>query len=135
MFDLTTMITKDRQYGAIRHPNDYKESIHGQLMAIIPYKTPYADNTGNPIRFSFSLGNDMTVNTILGMPVIKDLGMIPNFRAGSVTCEDSPATVAIRYQETCCGFLASDATAVTFSALPAADMYPCASHFALRAPS
>ena len=110
--------------GAIRHPDDYNESMHGQLTAIIRYKTPYVDHDGNPIRISFGLGNDMTVNTILGMPIIKDLGMIPNFRAGSVTCEDSPATFEIRYQETCCGFLADDATAATFSALPVADMYP-----------
>ena len=80
---------------AIRHPDDYNESIHGQLTAIIRYKTPYVDNTGNPIRILFGLGNIMTVNTILGMPVIKDLGMIPDFRAGSVTCEDSPATFAV----------------------------------------
>jgi hypothetical protein len=47
--------------------------------AIIRYNTPYADHDGNPIQISFGLGNDMTVNTILGMPVIKDLGMIPIF--------------------------------------------------------
>ena len=110
--------------GAIRHPDDYNESMHGQLTAIIRYKTPYVDTAGNPIRISFGLGNDMTVNTILGMPIIKDLGMIPNFRAGTVTCEDSPATFSIRYQETSCGFLASDAPAAAFSALPVADMYP-----------
>ena len=85
---------------AILHPNDYSnESIHGQLTATIRYKTPYVNkNTGNPIRIFFSLGNNMTVNTILGMPVIKDLRMIPNFRACSVTYKDSPTTFAIRYK-------------------------------------
>jgi hypothetical protein len=110
--------------GAIRHPDDYNESTHGQLTAIIRYKTPYVDHDGHPIRISFGLGNDMTVNTILGMPIIKDLGMIPNFRARSVICEDSPATFDIRYHETCCGFLADDGTAAPFSALPIADLYP-----------
>ena len=99
--------------------------MHGQLAAVIRCKTPRFDNDGSPIRTSFGLGNDMTVNTILGMPIIKDLGMIPNFRAGSVTFEDSPATFAIHHQETCCGCLAEDATAATFSAsLPAAEMRP-----------
>lgn len=123
-FDDTNPFEPIKLGGAIRHPDDYNESLHGQLTAVIRYKTPYVDNDGSPIRISFGLGNDMTVNTILGMPIIKDLGMIPNFRARSVTCEDSAATFEINYQETCCGFPADDVTAATFSTLPVADMYP-----------
>jgi hypothetical protein len=106
--------------GAIRHPDDYNEAMHGQLTAVIRYKTPCFDNGGCLIRISFGLGNDMTVNTILGMPLIKDLGMIPNFRAKSVACKDLPATFVIRYQETCCSFPADDAAAASFSDLPVA---------------
>jgi hypothetical protein len=110
---------------AIRHPeDDYNESLHGQLTAIIRYKTPYVNTDRNPVHISFSLGNDMTVNTILGMPTIKDSGMIPFFRAGSVTCKDTSATFTIDCHETKCGFLASDADAATFSMLPADQMYP-----------
>lgn len=77
------------------HPDDfYSESMHGQLAAIIHYKAPYFDNDGSPIRISFGLENDMTVNTILGMPVIKDLGMIPNCCARSIICEDSATSAA-----------------------------------------
>jgi hypothetical protein len=112
--------------GAIRHPDDYNESVHGQLTAIIRYKTPYVDHNGRPVRISFGLGNDMTVNTILGMPIIKDLGMIPNFRDGSVVCEDTAATFTLRYHATSCGFLADDNDAAVFSALPVTDMYPSA---------
>jgi hypothetical protein len=110
--------------GAIRHPDDYNESLHGQLTAIIRYKTPYIDTDENPVHISFGLGNDMTVNTILGMPIIKDLGMIPNFCAGSVTCEGTSATFTIDYHETKCGFLASDADTATFSMLPVDQIYP-----------
>jgi hypothetical protein len=110
--------------GAIRQPEDYNESQHGRLTAIIRYKTPYADHDGNPIQISFGLGNDMTVNTILGMPIIKDLGMLPNFRDGTVTCADSPATFGIQYQETTCGFAEQDSDAAVFAALPIAEMYP-----------
>jgi hypothetical protein len=110
--------------GAIRHPDDYDESLHGQLTAIIRYKTPCFDNSGSPIRISFGLGNNMTVNTILGMPIIKDLGMLPNFRTARVTCEDTPATFDIRYHETSCGFQANDDAAATFAHLPIEDMCP-----------
>jgi hypothetical protein len=110
--------------GAIRQPDEYTESEHGKLTAIIRYHTPYADHEGNPIQIAFGLGHDMTVNTILGMPVIKDLGMIPNFRDGSITCADSPAHFKICYQETTCGFANHDSDAAAFAALPIADMYP-----------
>jgi hypothetical protein len=110
--------------GAIRHPDDYDVSLHGQLTAIIRYKTPYVDHDGSPIRISFGLGNDMTVNTILGMPIIKDLGMLPNFRTARVTCEDTPATFDIRYHETNCGFPADDDASTAFANLPVEEMYP-----------
>jgi hypothetical protein len=108
--------------GAIQHPDDYKESQHGKLTAIIRYNTPYAGHDGNPIQISFGLGNDMTVNTILGMPVIKDLGMIPNFWDSSITCANSPATFDICYHKTTCGFDNQGFDAAVFAALPIADM-------------
>jgi hypothetical protein len=94
--------------GAICHPDDHNESVHGQLTVIIRCKTPHVEHDGSPIRVSFGLGNNMTVNTILGMPVLKHLGMIPNFCGGSVICEDAPATFSLRHHATCCGFLADD---------------------------
>jgi hypothetical protein len=99
-------------------------TFHGQLTDGIRYKTAYLDNDGNDIQISFGLGNDMTVNTILGMPFIKDLGMVHNFRAGTVSCAESPAAFSIRYQETRCGFDLSDSDAAAFSDLPLDEMYP-----------
>jgi hypothetical protein len=87
------------------------------------------DTDGHPIHISFGLGNNMTVNTILGMPIIiHDLGMIPNFRDCSVTCDNTDATFSICYQETHCGFDAHDTQANTFAALPVAAMYPASQH-------
>ena len=62
--------------GAIRQHDDYNETMHAQLTAIICYKSLYFDNDVCPTHISFCLGNNiMTVNTILlGMPVIKNLG-------------------------------------------------------------
>jgi hypothetical protein len=85
---------------------------------------PDADHDGNPLEISFGLGNDLTVNTILDMPIIKDLGMLPNFPDGPVTCAVSPVTFEIQYQETTCGLSAHDSDAAIFAALPIANMYP-----------
>ena len=102
-FDDTNPFEPIKLGGAIRNPAEYSESTHGQLTAVIRYRTPYYDNERNPITISFGLGNDMTVNTILGMPLIKDLGMTPDFCNGNVTCTDSPATFELEYKEKSCG--------------------------------
>jgi hypothetical protein len=121
--------------GAIRHPDDCNESVHGQLTAIIRCKTPCVDHSGSPLRISFGRGNDMTVNTMLGMPIVEDLGVIPNFRDGSVVCKDAPTTFILRCHATCCGFLADDNDAAAFSALPVAGMHPSVVSPALLPPA
>jgi hypothetical protein len=65
----------------------------------------------------------MPVNTILGMPIIKELGMLlPNFRTAVVACDHTAATFDIRYHKTCCGFHAN--AAATFANLSVEDMCP-----------
>jgi hypothetical protein len=91
---------------------------------VIRYCTPYSDHEGNPIMISFGLGNNMTVNTVLGMPLIKDLGMTPDFQTGHVACTNLPATFDLEYRETTCGVPATDTAATTFVALPLGEMYP-----------
>jgi hypothetical protein len=81
--------------GAISNPSDYDESKHGLLTAVIRYKTAYQDRDGHPINISFGLGTDMTVNTIFGLPSIRDLGMVPDFQAGRVYCAELPAIAFI----------------------------------------
>jgi hypothetical protein len=110
--------------GAIRNPDDCNKTLHGQLTAIICYKTPCVARNGSPVRVSFGLGNNMTVNTILGMPVIKDLGMLPNFRTALVTCKDTAATFDIHHHETRCSIHANNESAAAFSTLPVEDMHP-----------
>jgi hypothetical protein len=122
-FDDTNPFEPIKLGRAIRSPEDYNESTHGQLTAVIHYRTPYSDHEGNPITISFGLGNGMTVNTILGMPLIRDLGMTPDFRAGHVACTDSPATFDLEYPKTTCGVPATDTAATIFVALPLNEMY------------
>jgi hypothetical protein len=124
LFDDTNPFEPIKLGGAIHSPEDYNELTHGQLTAVICYRTPYSDHEGNPITISFGLGNDMTNNTILGMPLIKDLGMTPDFRAGHVTCINLPATFNLEYRETTCDVPATDTAATAFVALPLNEMYP-----------
>jgi hypothetical protein len=56
--------------GAIRDPDNFDGSTHGNLTAVIRYFTPYTDRSGHPIMFSFALGLDVTVNTIFGLPML-----------------------------------------------------------------
>jgi hypothetical protein len=70
--------------GAIRDPDDFDASNHGNLTAVIRYFTPYLDVTGNPIQFSFALGNDVTVNTIFGLPMLCDLDSVISLRSNSL---------------------------------------------------
>jgi hypothetical protein len=111
--------------GAISHPSDYTESVHGQLTAVIRYKTAYVCHDGAPIHLSFGLGNDMTVNTILGLPTICDLGMKPDFRRALVTCDDTPAVFSLLSHATRCGIDTNiPGAAASFADLPVAQMYP-----------
>jgi hypothetical protein len=114
--------------GAVRHPDDCNESMHRQFAAVIRCKTPHVDNDGCPIRISFGLGNNMTVNTILGMPIIKDLGMIPNFRPDLSPVKTRPPPSSFDAKKLVaaflCGFPVDDATAATFSVMPVKDMHP-----------
>jgi hypothetical protein len=69
-FDDTNPFEPVKLGGAIRDPDNFNSSSHGNLTAVIRYYTPYTDTTGNPITISFALGNDVTVNTIFGLPLL-----------------------------------------------------------------
>jgi hypothetical protein len=70
--------------GAIRDWFDFDASTHGNLTAVIRYRTPYQDQTGSPITFSFALGTDVTVNTIFGLPMLCNLDLVISLRANSL---------------------------------------------------
>ncbi|MGH7954681.1 MAG: hypothetical protein ACREOZ_01845, partial [Gloeomargaritales cyanobacterium] len=46
---------------------------YGRLTAIVRYYTPYRDNNDAPVIIAFALGEDVSVNTIIGWPTIKTL--------------------------------------------------------------
>jgi len=67
--------------GAITNPNQYDQAQHGILTAVIRYRTPFVHaSSGKPILLSVTLGKDVTVDTIFGIPFISSLQMEFRFR-------------------------------------------------------
>ena len=71
--DATNPFDPMKLHGAIGDPKDYDESTHGILSAVVTYKTPLRHrSSGERITISFALGDDMSVNTIIGLPFIRE---------------------------------------------------------------
>jgi hypothetical protein len=70
--------------GAIRDPDDFDATDHGNLTAVVRYYTPYTDISGSSITVSFALGSDVTVNTIFGLPMLCDLDSVISLRTNSL---------------------------------------------------
>jgi hypothetical protein len=88
--------------GAIRDPKEFVSHDHGNLTAVIRYYTPYTDITGSPITLSFALGNDVTVNTIFGLPMLCDLDAVISLRSNSMhsrslNCDFSITRIAANF--------------------------------------
>ena len=62
--------------GAIQQPTDYEESKIGLLNAIIRYKTPFQNTHGEPLTISLALGEDVSTNTIFGLPTMDALELV-----------------------------------------------------------
>ena len=58
--------------GAISDPSMYDTEKHGILSAVIRYRTPYTIS-GTPCIIAFALGKDVSVNSIIGIPMITEL--------------------------------------------------------------
>ena len=59
--------------GAILDTSDYVEAEHGILSAVVEYYTPFTSIDGTPITVTIALGNDMSVDTILGIPFLDEI--------------------------------------------------------------
>ena len=69
-FDSEDPFDPIRLCGAITNPKDYDKSKHGILSAVIEYHTAYCHQNGSPFKLTLALGQDMSVNSILGLPSI-----------------------------------------------------------------
>ena len=59
--------------GALLNPDDYDAGKHGVLSAVITYHTPFQLSNGSKLQLAFALGQDMSVDSIIGIPLIKEL--------------------------------------------------------------
>ena len=66
--------------GAVTEKQGGASTQHGLLTAIVRYRTPYVDQSGSPITLSFALGNDVSTNTIFGLPTISALEFVIDMR-------------------------------------------------------
>ena len=81
-FDDSNPFEAIKLVGAVKDTSDLSASDHGKLTAVVRYHTPYEDDQGHPIQLNVALGDDVTVNTILGWPTIKDLGIQMRVKEG-----------------------------------------------------
>ena len=61
------------------------EDNHGKLTAIVRYWTQYKHEDGKRVVLSFGLGPDVNVNSIIGMPTIRQWGMNICFLTSVIT--------------------------------------------------
>lgn len=66
--------------GAVSDPADYDASRHGLLTAVIRYKTPYITTDNESVSLSIALGNDVSTNTIFGLPTLSAFEFVVNLK-------------------------------------------------------
>ena len=98
-------------YGAITDPSQYNENDHGILKAVIRYKTPFLNTvTNEPVTLSFALGDDVSVDTIMGLPSIEEFELELHFRPHKQLVSHSlERTFSVFNQETVSTIIQNDA--------------------------
>ena len=61
-------------------------ATHGQMTAIIRYKTPYIVAGKGPFILSFALGNDVSLRSVLGLPTLLEMGADINLVKDLLLC-------------------------------------------------
>ena len=86
--------------GALLDPADYNAEKHGILSAVITYHTPFKSTEGKPVTFSVALGADMYVDTIIGIPFIKELALELKLVTPILVAHNIRTTFPVIYRET-----------------------------------
>ena len=63
-----------------------KDANHGQMTAVIRYKTPYVVDGKGSFILSFALGNDVSLRSVLGLPTLLAMGADINLVKGLLSC-------------------------------------------------
>jgi hypothetical protein len=74
--------------GVVTNPSDLKTTDegllsenHGLLTAIVRYRTPYLLPDKSPLCISYGLGENVSTNTLTGLPLIKALAFLTDYGA------------------------------------------------------
>ena len=59
---------------------------HGQMTAVIRYKTPYIVNDKAPFILSCALGNDVSLRCVFGLPTLLAMGASIGLASGLLSC-------------------------------------------------
>ena len=65
-----------------------KAETHGQMTAVIRYKTPYTVTGKGPFILSFALGHDVSLRSVLGLPTLLAMGADINLAKGLLSCSE-----------------------------------------------
>jgi hypothetical protein len=66
------------------------------LTAIIRYTTPYKNSEGNSLLLSFALGDDVSTNTIFGLPTLDALKLVWDISSDTALSQTCDATFPIK---------------------------------------
>ena len=62
------------------------DTNHGQMTAVVRYETPYIVTGKGPFVLSFTLGNDVSLRSILGLPTLLTIGAGIDLIQGLLSC-------------------------------------------------
>jgi hypothetical protein len=76
-----------------------EDDKEGKLFAVVVYNTTYKTPAGDMVKFAFALGNDVSVNTIIGLPTLRSLKGILDVVDGRFSCNEIGVSFAVDYKE------------------------------------
>ena len=86
--------------GALTNQNQFEESNYGHLTAVITYRTQYTHpETKMPILLKFALGADVSVNSLCGAPMLRDLGAVIDLGSSKLHLTKVSTTLPLVWSE------------------------------------
>ena len=71
---------------------------HGQMTAVVRYKTPYTIIVKGPFVLSFALGNDVSLSCVLGLPTLLVMGASIGSVSDFLSCKEFNLNVSLDFQ-------------------------------------
>ena len=86
--------------GALIEDESYSQEKHGILSAVIRYNTPFKHQDGTPVLLSFALGVDMSVDSIIGIPFLREIDLNLRIRLKEFVSHELKLTFPCTFRET-----------------------------------